>query len=102
MVVSIGSAKEVDLMEKQANLGGVFTLARTSLTLNRIGYGALRLPGPEVWGPPKDRYAALALLKEAIVASHASLRIRLSDFAGLTACFNLLPRALTPPWFPRA
>jgi pyridoxine 4-dehydrogenase len=53
-------------MENQANLGGVFTMPRTSLTLNRIGYGAMQLPGPQVWGPPKDRYAALALLKEAI------------------------------------
>jgi pyridoxine 4-dehydrogenase len=53
-------------MENQANLGGVFRLPRTSLTLNRIGYGAMQLPGPQVWGPPKDRYAAIALLKEAI------------------------------------
>jgi pyridoxine 4-dehydrogenase len=53
-------------MESQANLGGVFRLPRTSLTLNRIGYGAMQLPGPQVWGPPKDRYAAIALLKEAI------------------------------------
>jgi pyridoxine 4-dehydrogenase len=37
-----------------------------SYTVHRIGYGAMRLPGPGVWGPPSDRDAALAVLRRAI------------------------------------
>lgn len=36
------------------------------LTVNRLGYGAMRITGPGVWGPPKDRKAALAVLRRAI------------------------------------
>jgi len=35
-------------------LGGTFKLANTALTVKRMGYGAMKLTGPEVWGPPKD------------------------------------------------
>jgi aryl-alcohol dehydrogenase-like predicted oxidoreductase len=37
-----------------------------SHTVHRIGYGAMRLPGPGVWGPPSDRDAALAVLRRAV------------------------------------
>jgi pyridoxine 4-dehydrogenase len=37
-----------------------------SYTVHRIGYGAMRLPGPGVWGPPSDREAALAVLRRAV------------------------------------
>jgi pyridoxine 4-dehydrogenase len=37
-----------------------------SHTVHRIGYGAMRLPGPGVWGPPNDRDAALAVLRRAV------------------------------------
>lgn len=43
-----------------------FTPAASSLVFNRIGYGAMQLAGPHVWGPPKDRAAAVAVLREAI------------------------------------
>jgi pyridoxine 4-dehydrogenase len=36
------------------SLGGRFTFGKTSLTVNRMGYGAMQLAGPGVWGPPKD------------------------------------------------
>jgi pyridoxine 4-dehydrogenase len=39
-------------MEIANNLGGAFTLPGTSITLNRMGYGAMQLAGPQVWGPP--------------------------------------------------
>jgi pyridoxine 4-dehydrogenase len=42
------------------------TFALGSHTVHRIGYGAMRLPGPGVWGPPRDRDAALAVLRRAV------------------------------------
>ena len=40
-------------MTKEIDLGGSFTLANTSLSVNRMGYGAMQLAGPQVWGPPR-------------------------------------------------
>ncbi len=45
--------------------GGTFTLAE-ELTVTRIGYGAMQLAGPHVMGPPADRDAAVAVLREAL------------------------------------
>jgi hypothetical protein len=42
----------------EINLGGAFTFPGTSLTVHRIGYGAMQLAGPGVYGPPKDPDAA--------------------------------------------
>src|SRR5437763_6154971 len=77
-----------------ANLGGKFTLPGTSLTLNRIGYGAMQLPGPHVWGPPKDRNGALAVLKEAVAlgVNH----IDTADFYGPDVSNELIREALYP------
>jgi len=47
-------------------LGGSFTLPTTSMTVNRMGYGAMQLAGPHVFGPPRDVDAAIAVLREAI------------------------------------
>src|ERR1700746_614081 len=47
-------------------LGGTFTLPHTDIILNRMGYGAMQLAGPGVFGPPKDRAAAIAVLRQAI------------------------------------
>lgn len=44
---------------------GTFTIGG-DLTVNRMGYGAMRLTGPGVWGPPKDKSAALATLRRAV------------------------------------
>jgi hypothetical protein len=41
-------------MMRPNSLGGRFTFGKTSLTVNRMGYGAMQLAGPGVWGPPKD------------------------------------------------
>jgi pyridoxine 4-dehydrogenase len=41
-------------MIQKSDLAGRFTLPGTSMTLNRMGYGAMQLAGPEVWGPPRD------------------------------------------------
>jgi len=52
----------------EASLGGRFTFPGTALTVQRIGYGAMQLAGPGVWGPPKDRDEALAVLREGVAA----------------------------------
>jgi pyridoxine 4-dehydrogenase len=52
----------------KAKLGGRFTFPGTSFTVHRIGYGAMQLAGPGVWGPPTNPDAAVAVLREAIEA----------------------------------
>ena len=53
-------------MAKQANLGGTFTFPGTSMNVHRMGYGAMQLAGPQVFGPPADVDRAVAVLREAI------------------------------------
>ena len=47
-----------------AAAAGTITLG--NLTIHRLGYGAMRLTGPGIWGPPKDRVAAIATLRRAV------------------------------------
>jgi len=56
-------------MNNFTNLGSTFTFPGTDITVNRIGYGAMQLAGPQVSGPPRDRAAALAVLREAVKSS---------------------------------
>lgn len=56
----------VERMTNNDELGGRFTFPGTSLTVRRMGYGAMQLAGPQVWGPPRDPEAAAAVLREAI------------------------------------
>ena len=63
-------------------------------TVHRIGYGAMQLAGPGVFGPPKDRAAALAVLREA-VASGVD-HIDTSDFYGPHITNQLIREALHP------
>jgi pyridoxine 4-dehydrogenase len=70
---------------------GSFTLGRT---VNRMGYGAMQLAGPGVFGPPKDRKVALAVLREA-VASGVN-HIDTSDFYGPHVTNQLIREALHP------
>ncbi|MGA7199065.1 MAG: aldo/keto reductase family oxidoreductase [Roseiarcus sp.] len=62
--------------------------------VNRMGYGAMQLAGPGVFGPPKDRAAALAVLREA-VASGVD-HIDTSDFYGPHITNQLIREALHP------
>ena len=55
---------EVDLTGSQA-LGGEFLIGG-SLRVHRLGYGAMQITGPGVWGEPKDRSGALAVLRRAV------------------------------------
>jgi pyridoxine 4-dehydrogenase len=71
---------------------GTFKLA--DHTVRRIGYGAMQLAGPGVFGPPKDRDGALAVLREA-VASGVN-HIDTSDFYGPHITNRLIREALHP------
>jgi aryl-alcohol dehydrogenase-like predicted oxidoreductase len=64
------------------------------MTLNRMGYGAMKLAGPEVWGPPPDDDVAVAILREA-VASGVN-HIDTSDFYGPHVTNQIIKRALHP------
>ncbi|HEU0067038.1 MAG TPA: aldo/keto reductase, partial [Sphingomonas sp.] len=62
--------------------------------VKRIGYGAMQLAGPGVFGPPKDRNAALAVLRAAIAGGVD--HIDTSDFYGPHVTNNLIREALHP------
>jgi aryl-alcohol dehydrogenase-like predicted oxidoreductase len=81
-------------MNDSKNLGGSFTLPNTHTTLNRMGYGAMQLAGKGVFGPPKDRDAALAVLREAVElgVNH----IDTSDFYGPHITNQIIREALSP------
>ena len=81
-------------MTKQTELGGTFRLPGTSFTVNRMGYGAMQLAGPQVWGPPRDLDAAIAILREAIAAGVN--HIDTSDFYGPHVTNQIIKRALHP------
>jgi len=81
-------------MIKQTHLATSFSLPGTSLTINRIGYGAMQLAGPEVWGPPRDVDAAIAVLREAV--DSGVNHIDTSDYYGPHITNQLIKRALHP------
>jgi len=81
-------------MTKQMNLGGSFTLPGTAMTVNRMGYGAMQLAGPQVFGPPRDVDAAVAVLREAIEAGVN--HIDTSDFYGPHVTNQIIKQALHP------
>src|ERR1700729_2983233 len=81
-------------MLEQTDLAGSFTLPATSLKLNRMGYGAMKLAGPGVWGPPPDVDAALAVLREAVEAGVN--HIDTSDYYGPYVTNQLIREALHP------
>jgi pyridoxine 4-dehydrogenase len=75
-------------------LGGTYTLPGTSMTVNRMGYGAMQLAGPQVWGPPHDMNAAIAVLREAVAAGVN--HIDTSDFYGPHVTNQIIKQALHP------
>ena len=77
-------------MAKQMN----FTFPGTSMTVGRMGYGAMQLAGPHIFGPPKDRVAAIAVLREAIESGVN--HIDTSDFYGPHVTNQIIKEALHP------
>ncbi len=81
-------------MTTQIDLNDTFTLPGTSMTVNRMGYGAMQLAGPQVWGPPADVEGAIAVLREAVDAGVN--HIDTSDFYGPHVTNQIIKQALHP------
>ena len=74
-------------------LGGTFPLAN-DLTVTRVGYGAMQLAGPRVFGPPKDRAESIAVLREAVKLGIT--HIDTSDYYGPHVTNEIIKEALHP------
>lgn len=72
--------------------GGTFNLG--DLTVTRIGYGAMQLAGPHVFGPPRDRDAAVAVLREAV--DLGITHVDTSDYYGPHITNQIIREALHP------
>jgi len=81
-------------MTTETNLGGAFHLPGVSTSVNRMGYGAMQLAGPHVWGPPRDVDAAIAVLREAVAAGVN--HIDTSDYYGPHVTNQIIKQALHP------
>jgi pyridoxine 4-dehydrogenase len=81
-------------MIQKTDLAGSLTLPGTSMTLNRMGYGAMQLAGPGVWGPPRDVDTAIAVLREAV--DSGVNHIDTSDYYGPHVTNQIIKRALHP------
>jgi pyridoxine 4-dehydrogenase len=92
----MSALEKINYMNKhnEATLGGQFTFPGTSLTVQRIGYGAMQLAGPGVWGPPRDQESAVAVLREAVAAGVN--HIDTSDFYGPHVTNQIIRQALHP------
>jgi pyridoxine 4-dehydrogenase len=80
-------------MAAKALPGGTFTMAE-GMTVSRVGYGAMQLAGPGVFGPPKDRDAAIAVLREA--RELGITHIDTSDYYGPYVTNQIIKEALHP------
>jgi aryl-alcohol dehydrogenase-like predicted oxidoreductase len=78
----------------ESTLGGRFAFTGTSLVVQRMGYGAMQLAGPGVWGPPKDPDGAIAVLRESVSAGVN--HIDTSDYYGPHFTNQIIRRALHP------
>jgi pyridoxine 4-dehydrogenase len=83
---------QLDSDKSGIDRAGTFTLG--DRTVKRLGYGAMQLAGPGVFGPPKDRDAALAVLREAV--ARGVDHIDTSDFYGPYVTNELIREALHP------
>ena len=85
-------------MTTRTNLGGTFTFHNTSMTVNRMGYGAMQLAGRDgkkmVWGPPRDVPEAIAVLRAAVEAGVNHMDT--SDYYGPHFTNQLIKQALHP------
>lgn len=81
-------------MIEQTDLAGSFVLPGTSMRVNRMGYGAMQLAGPQVWGPPPDIDAATGVLRKAVESGVN--HIDTSDFYGPHVTNQIIKQALHP------
>src|SRR5437879_4978655 len=81
-------------MIEQTDLASRFTLSGTSMIVNRMGYGAMQLAGPGVFGPPRDVEGAIAVLREAVESGVN--HIDTSDYYGPHVTNQIIKQALHP------
>lgn len=81
-------------MSDSVNWGSAYTPAGTAFGLKRIGYGAIHLTGPIAWGPPRDRSAAVTLVREAIRTGVN--HIDTSDYYGPHIANEIIKEAVYP------
>src|SRR4029077_587097 len=81
-------------MIAQTSLADSFSLLGTSLTVKRMGYGAMQLAGPHVFGPPPNTAEAIAVLREAVEAGVN--HIDTSDYYGPHVTNQIIKQALHP------
>src|SRR5215467_4242676 len=81
-------------MLQQTDFAGSFTLPGTAMKVNRMGYGAMQLAGPGVFGPPRDVDAAIAVLREAVESGVN--HIDTSDYYGPHVTNQIIKQALHP------
>jgi len=91
---NISSVGGKSTVSKQTKLGGTFTFPDTSMSVHRMGYGAMQLAGPQVFGPPRDIDEAVAVLRDA-VASGVN-HIDTSDYYGPHVTNQIIKQALHP------
>jgi aryl-alcohol dehydrogenase-like predicted oxidoreductase len=92
MLASLHTGRELSMSEPI--LGGTFTFPGTGLSVRRMGYGAMQLAGPGVFGPPRDPEAAAAVLRAALAAGVN--HIDTSDFYGPHVTNQLIRSTLHP------
>jgi pyridoxine 4-dehydrogenase len=93
-ITESGQTIRRNTMTTQIDVNDTFTLPGTSMTVNRMGYGAMQLAGPQVWGPPPDVEGAVAVLREAVEAGVN--HIDTSDFYGPHVTNQIIKQALHP------
>jgi pyridoxine 4-dehydrogenase len=87
---TVRDCEKKETMTTQVN----FTLPGTPIRINRMGYGAMQLAGPGVWGPPRDVDAAIAILREAV--DSGVNHIDTSDYYGPHVTNQIIKQALHP------
>src|SRR5580692_133048 len=81
-------------MSTDIKLGGQFDFSASSINVNRMGYGAMQLAGPGVWGPPRNMDAAMDVLRAAVAAGVN--HIDTSDYYGPHVTNQIIKKALHP------
>ena len=81
-------------MTKEIKLGGTFRFPAASTNVYRMGYGAMQLAGPQVFGPPRDVDEAIAVLREAVATGVN--HIDTSDYYGPHVTNQIIKKALHP------
>src|ERR1700739_1783646 len=81
-------------MTERTDLAGSFTLPGTAMTVNRMGYGAMQLARPHVFGPPPDTEEAIAVLREAVESGVN--HVDTSDYYGPHVTNQIIRQALHP------